>query len=76
MSQPNSLQPPCRFTGGRLPIVGVGGVSSGAQAFDMIASGARLVQIYTALVYEGPSLVCRIRDQLQDILSYDIALFN
>jgi dihydroorotate dehydrogenase len=42
---------------GALPIIGVGGISSGADALEKIAAGAALVQLYTGLVYRGPSLV-------------------
>ena len=53
---------------GQLPIIGVGGISSGQDAFNKIAAGASLVQLYTALVYEGPPLVARIKRELADIL--------
>jgi dihydroorotate dehydrogenase len=49
-----------RLTGGRLPLIGVGGVSSPETAWQKIRAGASLVQLYTALVYEGPSLVADI----------------
>lgn len=53
---------------GKIPIVGVGGVSSGRDAYDKIAAGASLVQLYTALTYEGPPLVKRIKKELTEIL--------
>ena len=43
-------------TKGRLPIIGVGGIFNAADAWEKIAAGASLVQIYTGLVYEGPTL--------------------
>jgi dihydroorotate dehydrogenase len=43
--------------GGALPIIGVGGIMSGADAAQRLAAGASLVQIYTGLVYRGPRLV-------------------
>jgi dihydroorotate dehydrogenase len=46
-----------RQTEGRLPIIGVGGISSAADALAMLRAGAHLVQVYTGLVYTGPSLV-------------------
>ncbi len=49
---------------GALAVVGVGGVSSARDAWDKLAAGASLVQLYTALVYEGPSLVRRINREL------------
>jgi dihydroorotate dehydrogenase len=42
---------------GRIPIVGVGGISSADDAWERIRAGAQLVQIYSALIYEGPGLV-------------------
>src|SRR5690348_434253 len=42
---------------GQIPIIGVGGIASGADAVEKIAAGASLVQLYTGLVYRGPQLV-------------------
>src|SRR5262249_42238734 len=49
---------------GQFPLVGCGGVASGADAYEKIRAGASLVQLYTALVYEGPPVVRRIKDEL------------
>ncbi len=57
-----------KMTQGKLPIIGVGGVFSGADAFEKIRAGASLVQIYTAMVYRGPGVVREILDQLYEIL--------
>ena len=46
--------------GGRIPIIGVGGISSLEDAREKIAAGASLVQIYTSLIYQGPALVGKI----------------
>ena len=46
--------------GARIPIIGVGGISSPEDAREKIAAGASLVQIYTSLIYQGPSLVGKI----------------
>jgi dihydroorotate dehydrogenase len=43
--------------GGKLPIIGVGGISDAASAADKIRAGASLVQIYTGFIYEGPALI-------------------
>ncbi len=51
-------------TEGKLPIIGVGGVASGADALDKLRAGAHLVQLYTGLAYEGPGLVRRINADL------------
>lgn len=60
-----------RATGGALPLVGAGGVSSGADAYAKIRAGATLVQLYTALVYQGFGLVRRINDELAALLARD-----
>ena len=53
-----------RLTGGKLPIIGCGGVASGADAYAKIRAGASLVQLYTALIYGGPGLVREIKQSL------------
>ncbi|MSO89200.1 MAG: quinone-dependent dihydroorotate dehydrogenase [Rhodospirillaceae bacterium] len=58
-------------TGGTVPLVGVGGIESGADAYARIRAGASLVQLYTAMVFEGPGLVRRIRADLADHLRRD-----
>ncbi len=60
-----------RLTGGKLPIIGVGGIASGADAYEKIRAGASLVQLYTALVYHGPGLVQRIKQELAALLARD-----
>ena len=42
---------------GALPIIGVGGILTGANAAEKIAAGASLVQVYSGLIYQGPALV-------------------
>jgi dihydroorotate dehydrogenase len=54
---------------GRKPIIGVGGIDSFEQALHKLEAGASLIQIYTGLIYEGPSLVKRINKQLASHLS-------
>jgi dihydroorotate dehydrogenase len=58
-------------TGGRLPLIGVGGVASGADAYAKIRAGASLVQLYTALIYHGPGLVGRLKADLLACLERD-----
>jgi dihydroorotate dehydrogenase len=60
-----------KLTGGRLPLIGVGGIASGIDAYAKIRAGASLVQLYTALVFEGPSLVNRIKGELAGLLRRD-----
>ncbi|HEY4350289.1 MAG TPA: quinone-dependent dihydroorotate dehydrogenase, partial [Paraburkholderia sp.] len=50
--------------GDALPIIGVGGIFSGADARAKIAAGASLVQLYTGFVYRGPALVAECADAL------------
>jgi dihydroorotate dehydrogenase len=52
--------------GARFPIVGVGGVLSGADACAKIDAGADLVQIYTGLIYRGPALVHKVALALRE----------
>jgi dihydroorotate dehydrogenase len=56
-----------RRYGDRVPIIGVGGISNGRDAYDRICSGATLLQIYTAFIYEGPGVVGQIN---KDLLRY------
>jgi dihydroorotate dehydrogenase len=54
-----------------LVLIGVGGISSGADAYEKIRAGATLVQLYTGLAYEGPGLVARIKRELLACLTRD-----
>ena len=49
---------------GRMPIIGVGGIFSGADAADKIAAGASLVQLYSGFIYRGPELVRECADAI------------
>lgn len=60
-----------RMTGGRIPLIGVGGIDSGMAAYAKIKAGASLVQLYTALIYKGPGLVRRIAEDLGMLLERD-----
>ena len=60
-----------RRVGNRLVLIGAGGIASGADAYAKIRAGASLVQLYTALVYEGPGLVTRIKSELAECLTRD-----
>ena len=54
-----------------VPLIGVGGIATGADAYAKIRAGATAVQLYTALVYEGPALVGRILRELDGCLARD-----
>jgi dihydroorotate dehydrogenase len=56
------------LTQGKLPLIGVGGVDSGAAALAKIEAGASLVQVYTGMIYEGAALVGDILDALSSAL--------
>ena len=60
-----------QLTGGNLPLIGVGGISTPEQAYAKIRAGASAVQLYTAMVYEGISLVPRIAKGLDALLAND-----
>jgi dihydroorotate dehydrogenase len=60
-----------RLCGDRIALVGVGGVSSGADAYAKIRAGASLVQLYTALAFHGPGLIRRIKRELVELLRRD-----
>jgi dihydroorotate dehydrogenase len=57
--------------GKSVTLVGVGGIGGGADAYAKIRAGASLVQLYTALVYQGPGLVARIKQELLACLTRD-----
>jgi dihydroorotate dehydrogenase len=58
-------------TGGALPLVGVGGIGSAEDAWQRIRAGANLVQLYSAMVYEGPGIARRIVRGLEALLRRD-----
>ena len=51
-------------TNGKLPIIGVGGISTPEQAVKKIEAGAHLIQLYTGIIYEGPGIVRKINKKL------------
>ena len=60
-----------KLTNGKIPIIGVGGISSGADAYEKIKAGASLVQLYSALVFKGPALINQINNDLVKLLKQD-----
>jgi len=60
-----------RLTGGEVVLIGVGGISSGADAYRKIRAGASLVQLYSAMVFHGPGIVARIKSDLAICLRRD-----
>jgi dihydroorotate dehydrogenase len=65
------LKQAARAVRGRMILVGCGGITSGADAYARIRAGATLVQLYSALVFDGPGLVRRIKAELAALLRRD-----
>jgi len=57
------------LTQGEIPLIGVGGIFTAEDAWEMISAGASLVQLYTGFIYEGPAIVRNINDGLRRITS-------
>ena len=57
-----------KYSKGKLPVIGVGGIFTAEDAFEKIASGASLVQAYTGFIYQGFSFAKDINSGLQKIL--------
>lgn len=60
-----------RLTKGRIPLIGCGGIADGTTAYAKIRAGASLVQVYSALVFQGPGLARRIKRELAQLLRRD-----
>ena len=58
-------------TDGKIPLVGVGGVATGEDAYRKIRAGASLVQLYSSFAYQGPSVVPRVKTELAECLARD-----
>jgi dihydroorotate dehydrogenase len=54
-----------QYLGDAIPIIGVGGILSGADALEKISAGASLVQIYSGLIYRGPNLIAECAAELK-----------
>ena len=59
------------LTNGQIPLIGVGGITDGLECYNKIKAGASLVQIYTALTYEGPLIINKILFELIYLLKTD-----
>ena len=62
------------LTNGQIPIIGVGGISTGSECYEKIKSGASLTQLYTALIYSGPLLISQIKKELVDLNGFWIPI--
>ena len=62
---------------GKIKIIGVGGVDSGESAYRKFLAGANYLQLYTGMVFQGPSIVVKIKKELKEILnSHDVKNFK
>ncbi len=59
------------LTNGQIPLIGVGGISNGYECYEKIKAGASLVQLYTALVYQGPKIINSILKELNSLILTD-----
>ncbi len=62
------------LTGGSVPLIGAGGIASGADAYAKLRAGATVVQLYTGLIYNGTALVTKIKRELAELLRRNGAL--
>ena len=60
-----------KLTKGKIPIIGVGGIANGKDAYERILAGASLVQMYSMLVHDGPGCVIRAKHELAACLAAD-----
>jgi dihydroorotate dehydrogenase len=60
-----------QLTEGKLPIIGSGGIFTAQDAYDKIRAGANLIEVYSALIYEGPELLGRLNEGLKTLLKKD-----
>jgi dihydroorotate dehydrogenase len=67
----NVLRSAAKRVEGQFLLIGCGGIGCGADAYAKIRAGASLVQLYSAMVYEGPPLIRRIKDELAALLARD-----
>jgi dihydroorotate dehydrogenase len=51
-------------SGGKIPVIGVGGIHSPLDALEKLRAGASLIQLYTGYIYEGPALIRRINQTI------------
>jgi len=60
-----------KATGADIPLIGIGGITTAEDAWERIRAGASLVQLYSAMVYEGPGIAARIVRELPDLMARD-----
>ena len=60
-----------KATGGAMPLIGIGGIATAEDAWERIRAGASLVQLYSAMVYEGPGIAAKIVRRLPALMERD-----
>ena len=60
-----------KASGGQIPLIGVGGIATAEDAYERIRAGASLVQLYTAMIYEGPAIAAAMNCQLAKLVKKD-----
>ena len=60
-----------KASGGKIPLIGVGGIATAEDAFERIRAGASLVQLYTSMIYEGPTIARCMASDLAKLLKRD-----
>ena len=60
-----------KATGGSIPLIGIGGIATAEDAWERIRAGASLVQLYSAMVYEGPGIASSIVRGLPPLMRRD-----
>jgi dihydroorotate dehydrogenase len=60
-----------KATGGALPLIGVGGIATAEQAWQRIRAGASLIQLYSAMTYEGPGIARQITRGMERLMRRD-----
>ncbi|MEM1196831.1 MAG: quinone-dependent dihydroorotate dehydrogenase [Pseudomonadota bacterium] len=60
-----------KATGGAIPLIGVGGIATAEHAWERIRAGASLIQLYSAMVYEGPGLGARLAKGIERLMRRD-----
>ena len=66
-----SLKKMFSLTNGQIPLIGAGGVSNGNECYEKIKCGANLIQLYTALIFRGPKIVNKIKNELVNLIKTD-----
>ena len=59
------------LTNGQIPLIGVGGISNGIDCYEKMKAGASLIQLYTSLIYQGPSVIINIKKELLNCIITD-----